>query len=173
VSNSTRDTQDISRFDYLITQSRVIMTYLRLLIFPINQNFDYRYPIYHSLFDFPVMISSIAILSIIGLSVYLFYLSRPETYMSQSDTLNMEFSGLRLVSFGIIWFFVTLLVESSIIPIRDVIVEHRIYLPSIGFFIVVVSFADYMIKHSPLKKILIVSLVLLLLIPEILYGKIP
>ena len=162
VSNSTRDTQDISRFDYLITQSRVIMTYLRLLIFPINQNFDYRYPIYHSLFDFPVMISSIAILSIIGLSVYLFYLSRPETYMSQSDTLNMEFSGLRLVSFGIIWFFVTLLVESSIIPIRDVIVEHRIYLPSIGFFIVVVSFADYMIKHSPLKKILIVSLVLLL-----------
>jgi len=38
----------------------------------------------------------------------------------------------RLSSFGILWFFLTLSVESSLIPIRDVIVEHRLYLPSFG-----------------------------------------
>ena len=37
------------------------------------------------------------------------------------------------------WFFVALSVESSIIPIADVIVEHRLYLPSVGAFITVVT----------------------------------
>jgi tetratricopeptide (TPR) repeat protein len=40
----------------------------------------------------------------------------------------------RLIAFGIFWFFVALSVESSIIPIADVIYEHRLYLPSVGFF---------------------------------------
>ena len=43
----------------------------------------------------------------------------------------------RLIAFGIFWFFITLSVESSIIPIVDVIFEHRLYLPSVGFVIVV------------------------------------
>jgi len=41
----------------------------------------------------------------------------------------------RLIAFGIIWFFLALSVESSFIPIEDVIFEHRLYLPSIGTFI--------------------------------------
>jgi tetratricopeptide (TPR) repeat protein len=45
----------------------------------------------------------------------------------------------RLASFGIFWFFITLSVESSIIKIRDVIFEHRLYLPSVGFFLAVVA----------------------------------
>ena len=43
----------------------------------------------------------------------------------------------RLISFGIFWFFITLSVESTFIPIRDVINEHRMYLPSIGVFIAI------------------------------------
>jgi cytochrome c-type biogenesis protein CcmH/NrfG len=39
---------------------------------------------------------------------------------------------LRLIAFGIFWFFLTLAVESSLIPIADVIFEHRLYLPSVG-----------------------------------------
>jgi len=40
-----------------------------------------------------------------------------------------------IAAFGIFWFFITLSVESSIVPIEDLIFEHRAYLPSIGFFI--------------------------------------
>jgi tetratricopeptide (TPR) repeat protein len=43
---------------------------------------------------------------------------------------------IRVVFFGAAWFFVTLSVESSIIPIVDVIFEHRMYLPSFGIFLV-------------------------------------
>ncbi len=39
-----------------------------------------------------------------------------------------------LISFGILWFFITLSVESTIIPLH-VIFEHRLYLPSVGVFI--------------------------------------
>ncbi|MDH4101623.1 MAG: tetratricopeptide repeat protein, partial [Nitrospirota bacterium] len=40
-----------------------------------------------------------------------------------------------LVGFGVIFFFVALSIESSIIPISDVIFEHRVYLPGAGLFI--------------------------------------
>jgi hypothetical protein len=39
----------------------------------------------------------------------------------------------RLISIGVIWFFVTISVESSVIPIKDIIFEQRVYLPSVGF----------------------------------------
>ena len=41
---------DVSRWDYLNTQFRVIVTYIRLLFFPVNQNLDYDYPIYRTFF---------------------------------------------------------------------------------------------------------------------------
>jgi hypothetical protein len=40
--------------------------------------------------------------------------------------------NLRLIAFGILWFFLTLSVESSVIPIIDLIFEHRLYLPLVG-----------------------------------------
>ena len=49
--------------------------------------------------------------------------------------------SFRLLGFGILWFFVTLSVESSVIPITDVIFEHRLYLPSAGAFIAVTTAA--------------------------------
>ena len=41
-----------------------------------------------------------------------------------------------LISFGILTFFITILVESSVIPIKHVIFEHRMYLPSLGWTLV-------------------------------------
>lgn len=117
----------ISRWDYLFTQFRVVVTYIRLLILPINQNLDYDYPIYSSFFESAVFLSFLLLLSIFGLGIYLFYRSRLTFHMS------------RLTAFGIFWFFVTLSVESSIIPRSEIIFEHRIYLSSIGFIITVMT----------------------------------
>jgi tetratricopeptide (TPR) repeat protein len=119
-----QETIEISRPDYLFTQFRVILTYLRLFILPIHQNLDYDYPIYHSLFELPVFLSFLFLLSLFGLAVFLLLNSKRRTQTSQ------------LMAFGILWFFLTLSIESSIIPIRDVIFEHRLYLPSVGFFLV-------------------------------------
>jgi tetratricopeptide (TPR) repeat protein len=122
------------RETYLITQFRVIVTYLRLLLFPINQNLDYDYPIFENFFEFEVFISFLLLLSILVLGIYLYRISiKPE--------LSYRYR-LRLISFGIFWFFVTIAAESSIIPIADVIYEHRLYLPSLGFFISAIAAAD-------------------------------
>ena len=45
----------------------------------------------------------------------------------------------RIISFGIFWFFITLSIESSFIPISDLIFEHRTYIPSFGFFIILTT----------------------------------
>jgi tetratricopeptide (TPR) repeat protein len=123
VSESTRVQTDLSRSDYLLTQFRVIATYIRLLVLPINQNLDYDYPVYSSFLTPDVFLSFILLVSILGVGVYLLFRYRRSV------------SYTRLISFGMFWFFITLSVESSIIPIEDVIYEHRLYLPSIGAFI--------------------------------------
>jgi len=114
---------DITRWDYLLTQSRVIVTYIRLLLLPVNQNLDYDYPVLHSLFDLRVMGSLITILCMLGAAAWMYVRAR-----KGNDPAYL------LASFGIVWFFVTLSVESSVIPIKDVIFEHRVYLPSVGIF---------------------------------------
>ena len=118
---------EISRLDYLFTQFRVIVTYLRLLVLPINQNLDYDYQVYNTFFTVPVFLSFLLLLGIFILGVYLFYISR---FKPQSKSESQP--ALLLISFGIFWFFLTLSVESSVIPIRDVIMEHRLYLPFFG-----------------------------------------
>ncbi|MBI4839160.1 MAG: tetratricopeptide repeat protein [Nitrospirae bacterium] len=128
VSEATRLQTTISRWDYLFTQFGVIVTYISLLFLPINQNLDYDYPVYHSFFEPNVFLSFMFLLSIFGLAVYLFRRSR-------------------ITAFGVFWFFIALSVESSVIPIEDVIFEHRIYLPSVGLFIAVVSAVFYLTAY--------------------------
>ncbi len=118
---------DVSRWEYLITQFRVIVTYLRLLVFPVEQNLYYDYPVYRSILEPSVVLSLLLLLLIAFLSVYLFYRS--------VDPAVRHRQSFRLFAFGIFWFFITLSMESSIIPIKDVIFEHRVYLPSVGIFL--------------------------------------
>lgn len=110
----------ITPFTYLFTQFSVIIKYIQLLILPINQMIDYDFPVSYSFFEFRTMGSFIIILGLILLAVF-------------------QFKRNRLISFGIFWFFLTLSVESSIIPINDVVYEHRTYLPSYGFFLVFIT----------------------------------
>ena len=108
----------ITPLAYLLTQCRVVWTYLRLLILPTGQNLDYDYPISPSLTHIPTLFAAIGIIALLGISVFLW---------------NRQ----RLASVGILWYFISLLVESSVIPLPNVIFEHRIYLPSVGIVIAV------------------------------------
>jgi tetratricopeptide (TPR) repeat protein len=123
ISEVTKLQTTVSRGEYLVTEFTVIVTYLRLLFFPVNQNLDYDYPLFESFFAPEVVFSFLLLALILGTGVYLLYRDR-----------SAPGAG-RLTAFGIFWFFMTLSVESSIIPIADVIFEHRLYLPSVGFFL--------------------------------------
>lgn len=109
-----------NRLGYLLTQFRVIITYMRLLVLPIGQNFDYEYPFFRSLLEPGVLVPIFLHLSIAAFSAFLFVLSRRGK------------KELRLVAFAIIWFYVALSVESTFIPLPMLIVEHRMYLPGLG-----------------------------------------
>jgi len=183
LSEKTRVGTTIPRWDYFVTQIRVITTYIRLLLFPAEQNLDYDYPIYHSFFEPQVLLSFLLLAFFFGTAVYLLYRSRQADkpasvqagrgregdvfhYSSASVGTQADspphtggFAGekrrtdppgagySRLVAFGILWFFITLSVESSVIPIADVIFEHRLYLPSVGAFIAITSGLFWLIKR--------------------------
>ena len=118
---------EVPKEAYLFTQFRVILTYIRLLFVPIHQNLDYDYPVYHSFFVPQVVFPFLLHLAVLGFGVYLFYRSR------------LTIPDLRLSSFGIFWFFITLSVESSIIALQMIICEYRVYLPSIGWVMAITT----------------------------------
>ncbi|MBN1674057.1 MAG: tetratricopeptide repeat protein [Kiritimatiellae bacterium] len=103
----------ISPWQYLFTQFNVVRTYLRLLFVPIGQNLDYDYPTAESLLELPTVLSMLLVLALLAFGL-------------------AAVKRNALVGFGILFFFLALAVESTVIPLRDVIFEHRLYLPLFG-----------------------------------------
>jgi len=132
----------ISMKEYFLTQFRVILTYIRLFFLPFHQNLDYDYPLSASFLDVKTFFSFLALLSILLAGILLF-------------------KKYRLISFGIFWFFLTLSVESGIIPVsQNVIFEHRTYLPGFGFFIAFTGAFFYLSGDRYFKTVLIILLVI-------------
>ncbi|MBI5561008.1 MAG: hypothetical protein HY883_07020 [Deltaproteobacteria bacterium] len=148
--------QGISPLEYLYTQTNVIIYYISLLFFPANQNIDYDFPISRGLFETPKIkggtvlnipipppfVSIMILAFIIGLGVYLFLRSRKDRARKR---------GL-VISFFIFWFFIILSPTSSFIPILDVIFEHRVYLASLGFFVVFAICFDWFFERPGKRK---------------------
>jgi len=151
VSERFRLQSSLPRWDYLMTQMRVITTYIRLLFLPVYQNLDYNYPVYHSLFQIPVFLSLVFLSLILGTGVYMIIISSTSSRFSGlfSRFTIHDSRPFRLIGFGILWFFITLSVESSIIPIADVIFEHRLYLPAAGAFIAITASAFSIAGNVP------------------------
>jgi len=97
----------------VMTEWRVVIYYLSLIIWPhpSRLNLDYDFPLSYSLVS-PVT-TSLSLLGIIGLIILAVFLAKKQ----------------RLMSFCIFWFLGNLVIESSVIPLA-IIFEHRIYLPS-------------------------------------------
>ena len=132
----------ITPIQYLLTQFRVIVTYLRLLLVPVNQNLDYDYPIAQTLWQTPALISFVFILLVLAAAVILF-------------------RKHRLLSFSIFWFFLALIPESSVLPIRDVIFEHRLYLPMVGYCLFLPTGLYCLVGHKRLKPMVIILLAII------------
>ncbi len=137
---------------YLLTQPRVLLTYIRLLLIPVNQNLDYDYPITKSLLELPSLLSILVLAFILISAVKLF-------------------RRQRLISFGVAWFFLTLLPESSIIPLNDVIFEHRLYLPLFGYSLFLVSIAYYLFGKEFFKVMVSMLLVIVACYSILAYNR--
>jgi protein O-mannosyl-transferase len=128
----------VSGYYYFLTQLRVLVTYIKLFFLPINQNLDYDYAISKTFLD-PAVIMSLVFLAAIMV------------------TAIRVFNKYRLISFGIFWFFLTLAPESSFIPQNgEMIFEHRLYLPMVGYSILLASGLYYLFKEKRAKLIVII-----------------
>jgi len=109
----TQETEMISRSQYLSTQGRVLLTYMRLFVWPTGQHLDWDYPLGPGL-------SSPLTVSVLGF---------------HGVVIGLALVSLRrfpLIAFSVCFFYLAHSVESSVIPIRDVVFEHRTYLPNLG-----------------------------------------
>jgi Flp pilus assembly protein TadD len=127
-TEATRVQTAMSRGDYLLTQFTVVARYLGLIAVPVGQTVDHDVTLRHTLADPAVLGSAALLLALAALAVWLFLGSSPRRPRPLDP-------AARLAALGIAWFFLALLVESSLIPIVDVMYEHRVYLPFAGLSI--------------------------------------
>ncbi|HJP17469.1 MAG TPA: tetratricopeptide repeat protein [Nitrospinota bacterium] len=124
--------KNLSPLEYFYTQLNVIVTYIRLVFLPYGQNLDYDYPFFRTLFEFRTFFALMFHLGVIAFAV----------------SVKKKWP---LISFCLLFFYLALSVESSFVPLEDVIFEHRLYLPGVAFFIIisqVIVSAILRSKHS-------------------------
>ncbi|MCF6155308.1 MAG: tetratricopeptide repeat protein [Candidatus Brocadia sp.] len=101
----------------LLTMPKILGSYIKLLFLPVCFNADYIVP--HTQNPLAAtFICSIALLSAIGVITYKFY------------------NHAKHLFFFILWFFITLVPTMNIIPIANIMAERYLYLPSVGFCMV-------------------------------------
>jgi tetratricopeptide (TPR) repeat protein len=123
---------EFNGFQYLFTEFRVFFAYLMLFIYPLWQTIDYDFPVSKNLFD-PVSLLALAL--ILGL-------------LYAAVRYRRRFP---LASYGLLAFCLLLLPTSSVIPIRDPIVDRRLYLPMIGLILIVIELLrHWKISRGPL-----------------------
>lgn len=147
---------------YLLTEFKVLVTYLRLIMLPVNQNLDYDYPLSRGFFEPQTLFSFLLLFFLLLIAGYLLLRDRKSV---------LEEAGVAapgpVVSFGICWFFLLLAPTSTFIPIIDVIFEHRTYLASWGIIAALVVAADATIRKANLDrstwKLVVLSIIVLVM----------
>jgi hypothetical protein len=111
-------TRDFTLTERVLTQFRVVLYYVTLLLYPhpSRLNLDYDFPISRGILDPPTTL--ISILMVAGLIGYSIWKARKRP----------------LLSFFVLWYFGNLVIESSVFPL-ELVFEHRLYLPAVGPFV--------------------------------------
>jgi protein O-mannosyl-transferase len=112
IDGASRETPDISRLNYLQTQVGVTWQYIAQFYYPVSLQLEYNFVLENSW-----NVKNIAYMFFhLGMVVIALVLGRKSP----------------LISFGILFYYLGHGIESSIIPIRDLVFEHRTYLPNVG-----------------------------------------
>ena len=116
-------------WENFLTQSNVIIQYFKLILLPLLRwlNIDHGFQISKSLFEYPTFVS---------ISIILFLLILATGLIRKK----------RLISFSIFWFFIVLAPTSSIIPIPDIMVEYRLYLPMFSLSLILALGLHYLFQ---------------------------
>jgi protein O-mannosyl-transferase len=127
---------------YFFTQCRAIWIYIAKFLLPIGLNVDHDFPISQGPMDHGAVFGLIGLLVVSAAAFW---------YRKQFP----------LASFGWFAFLLLLAPTSSFVPIRDVLVERRVYLPSIGLLLIAAEgLRRIRVPHFAQASILLVLCVL-------------
>jgi tetratricopeptide (TPR) repeat protein len=132
----------VSPTTYLLTETRVIYTYLRLLIFPFPQSLEYDFPWIRTL-DVATLLRLVGLIALFAAGYLLGKRSR-----------------WRITGFSILAFFVLLAPTSTILPSTDPAFEHRLYLPMLAFSVFAASLLIRLKYAQPIMVSLIAVMVI-------------
>jgi len=116
---------------YALTEIRVVVAYLALLLVPSRLNVDWNVAWSTSAGDWRVLVCGAVIVAILAWAW--FFHGRKKTDVRH-----------RLIFAFVVWYFVTLAVCSTIVPLPDVMAEHRVYLASAGIMTALACAADFL-----------------------------
>jgi len=107
------DMGPLSPAGYLATQMRVLWEYVRMFVWPADLHFDPWFATASGFHETGVLLATAAHLAVV--TVVLRSLRRAP-----------------IPAFGVLFYYLAHSVESGVIPLADVLVEHRTYLPDVG-----------------------------------------
>lgn len=146
------ETSNFSRMEYLSAQFGVFYKYILLVLIPVSQNADYYIQIEPPLWGFAQFVGIGLVLGLIALGVYLFKRNK-------------------LVSFGIFWIILTMSVESGLIPIRDIMMEHRMYLPMFGVGMIMAGIVMRYVRYSSSNLVYVAGIGLFIILAFATYQR--
>lgn len=120
---------------YLFTQFRMYFRYLGQLLWPFHLNLDPDIQASHSLLEHGSMVALITLILIVGAIV-------------------RWHRAVPVIAFGGLLFLATLAPTTSFFPLLDFAAERRLYLPSVGYYFVILGLLSFVsARHS--KPILV------------------
>ncbi|MCK9627165.1 MAG: tetratricopeptide repeat protein [Bacteroidales bacterium] len=121
---------NISNYKYLITQPLVICHYLVTYFIPYNLSADTDWKVFESIADYRAITGIILLAGVVFLAL-----------KTSKDKKT------RVISFGLLWFLISLLPTSSFMAYAEVLNDHRCYIPYLGLGIAVIFGVKYLIDE--------------------------
>lgn len=123
--------QGITWWEYARTQPAIILHYLRLCLWPDPLCVDYGWPVARRLVE--ILPAALVVLTLAGAVIYLLARRRPAGFLGACVIL-------------------ILLPTSSIVPIRDLAFEHRMYLPLAAVLVLIVLAGHAILRRGSGKS---------------------
>ena len=139
---------DLSPVSYFFTQCRVLWIYIRMFFLPFGQNVDPDIPISAGVLDHGAIFGLIALLAM-TIAAWIFRKRWP------------------LACFGVFVFLLLIAPTSSVVPIRDVLAERRLYLPFIGLLLILLEG----MRRLPFQQVVGISAAALLACSVLTYQR--
>lgn len=121
----------LNHWHYIVTELTVMTHYLRQMFWPMGMNLDPEWPLYDSIWQGPVLQAVAVLAALVSATAWLFRRHREDARFALGFAC-------------VLWFLLTVFVSSGLVPLPDLVAEHRSYLPSIGIMVLVACLLDWL-----------------------------